>query len=107
MKLPVGPLPEMVEPYWDAKPYGDDLTPEHEPFEADLVDAASQPIMMHSLTGTLIHVEVLLSKDDATAIARVVCLAFDLNGKKIGNWNANLILNTLVYKCEFNDGTIR
>jgi len=25
----------------------------------------------------------------------------------IGNWNANPILNTLVYKCEFDDGTIK
>jgi hypothetical protein len=47
VKLPVGPLSEMVEPDWDAEPYGDDSTPEHEPFEADLVDAAGQPIMMH------------------------------------------------------------
>ena len=67
VKLPVGPLPEMVEPDWDAEPYGDDSTPEHEPFEADLVNAAGQPIMMHSLTDALINAEVLLSKDDATA----------------------------------------
>ncbi len=38
VKLPVGPLPEIAEPDWDAEPYGDDLTPEHEPFVADLVD---------------------------------------------------------------------
>ena len=25
----------------------------------------------------------------------------------IGNWNANPILNTLVYECEFDNGTIR
>jgi hypothetical protein len=107
VKLPVGPLPEMVEPDWDAEPYGDDSTPEHDPFEADLVDAAGQPIMMHSLTDALINAEVLLSKDDATAIARVVRRAVDSNGKVIGNWNANPVLNTLVYECEFDDGTIK
>ena len=107
VKLPVGPLPEMVEPDWDDEPYGDDSTPEHEPFEVDLVDAAGQPIMMHSLTDALINVEVLLSKDDAKAIARVVCRAVNSNGKVIGNWNVNPILNTLVYECEFPNGTIR
>jgi hypothetical protein len=63
VKLPVGPLPEMVEPDWDAEPYGDDLTPEHEPFEADLVDAAGQLIMMHILNDALKKAEVLLGKD--------------------------------------------
>ena len=33
--------------------------------------------------------------------------AVDSNGKVIGNWNANPILNTLVCECEFDDGTIR
>jgi hypothetical protein len=107
VKLHVGPLPEMVEPDWDAEPYGNDLTPEHAPFEADLVDAAGQLIIMHSLTDALINAEVLLSKDDATAIARVVCRAVDSNGKVIGNWNANPVLKNLVYKCEFDDGTIK
>ena len=60
------------------------MTPEHEPFEADLVEAAGQPIMMHSLTYDLINAEVLLSKDDATEIARVVHRAVDSNGKVIG-----------------------
>ena len=55
VKLPVRPLPDMREPEWDAEPYGDDSTPEHELFEADLVDAAGQPIMMHSLTDALIN----------------------------------------------------
>ena len=45
--------------------------------------------------------DVLLSKDESTAIARVVCWAFGSNEEVIENWNANPILNTLVYKCEF------
>ena len=51
--------------------------------------------------------DVLLSKDESTAIARVVCWAFGSNEEVIENWNANPILNTLVYKCEFDDGTIK
>ncbi len=71
------------------------------------MDAAGQPIMMHSLTDVLINAEVLLSKDDATVIAWVVFQAVNLNGKVIGTWNANPILNALVYKCDFDNGTIR
>ena len=51
--------------------------------------------------------DVLLSKDESTAIARVVRWVFGSNGEVIENWNANPILNTLVYKCEFDDGTIK
>ena len=48
-----------------------------------------------------------MSKDESTAIARVVRRAVGSNGKVIGNWNVNPILNTLVYKYEFDDGTIK
>ena len=51
--------------------------------------------------------DVLLSKDESTALARVVRWVFGSNGEVIENWNANPILNTLVYKCEFDDGTIK
>ena len=44
VKLPSTPLPDWVKPELDSEPYGDDTTPEHEPFEADLVDAAGRPI---------------------------------------------------------------
>ena len=74
IKLPTTPLPDMEEPDWNAEPYGDDETEIPEPFEADLVDAAGKPIMMHSLTDAMINAEVLLSKDDATAIAKRVSL---------------------------------
>ena len=107
VKLPSNPLPDWVEPDWYSEPYGDDTTSEHEPFEADLVDAAGKPILMHSLTDVLINAEVLLSKDDSTALARVIRRAVDSNGKVIGEWDSNPILNTLVYECEFNDGTIK
>ncbi len=60
MKLPSTPLPDWKEPDWDSEPYSDDTTPEHEPFEADLFDAAGKPILMHLLTDVLINAEVLL-----------------------------------------------
>jgi hypothetical protein len=63
--------------------------------------------MLHLLNDALINAEVLLSKDDSTAIAHVVRRAVDSNGKAIGKWDENPLLNTLVYECEFNDGTIK
>ncbi len=107
VKLPLTPLPDWVKPDWDSKPYVEDATPEHEPFETDLIDAAGKPILMHSLTDVLINSEVLLSKNYSTALAQVIRQAVDSNGKVIGEWDSNPILNTLVYECEFNDGTIK
>ena len=65
VKLPSTPLPSMVVPDWNAEPYGDDETPTNEPFEADIVDAAGKPILLHSLTDVLINTKVLLDKDSA------------------------------------------
>ena len=78
-----------------------------EPFEADIVDAAGRPIMMHLLTDDFINTEVLLDVGDSAALARVVRQAVDSDGKVIGKWNSNPILNTLVCECGFNDGTIK
>jgi len=83
--LPSTPLPKMKEPDWDDEPYEDNESPTIEPFEADLVDAAGKLIMMHSLHNALINAEVLLSKDESTAIARVVGRAVGSNGEVIGN----------------------
>ena len=63
--------------------------------------------MMHLLTDVLINAEVLLDVGDSAALAQVVCWAVDSDGKVIGKWDSNPILNTLVYECEFNDGTIK
>ena len=107
VKLPSKPLPLQEDPDWNAEPYGDEESPTNEPFEADLVDAAGRPIMLNSITDALINAEVLLDKDDSAALAKVVRRAVDSQGRMIGEWNANPILNTLVYECEFNDGTIK
>jgi hypothetical protein len=107
VKLPRTPLPHQIEPDWNVEPYGDDETPTNEPFEADLVDAGGRPLMLTSLTDALINSEVLLDKDDSTAIARVVRRAVNSQGKVIGAWDANPVLNTLVYECEFDDGTVK
>ena len=62
---------------------------------------------MHSLTDVLINADVLLDHGDSAALAQVIRRAVDSDGKVIGSWDSNPILNTLVYQCEFNDGTIK
>ena len=62
---------------------------------------------MHSLNDVLINAEVLLDHGDSSALARLICQAVDSDGNVIGLWDSNPILNTLLYECEFNDGTIK
>jgi hypothetical protein len=88
VKLPSTPLSEFVEPDLNAEPHEDNEEdnefPTLKPFEADIVDAAGRPIMMHFLTDVLINAEVLLDKDDSAALERVVYWAADSDGKSIG-----------------------
>ena len=73
IKLPSKRLPKFVQQDWDSEPYDDDeVNKSLEPFEADLLDAAGRPILMHSLTDVFINAEVLLDHGDSTALARVI-----------------------------------
>ncbi len=51
---------QVVQQDWDTEPYDDEVNKQLEPFEADLLDAAGRPILMHSLNDVLINAEVLL-----------------------------------------------
>ncbi len=48
-----------------------------------------------------------MSIGDGKAIEKVVQCAVDLEGKLIGEYNENHILNTLWYMCKFLDGTVK
>jgi hypothetical protein len=49
----------------------------------------------------------LLPNNDSTALARVVNCVVGLDGKLIGEYNNNPLLNSLLYECEFDDGTVK
>ena len=84
IKLPSSAPPEFFEQDWNAEPYDDDEAEKPlEPFEADLVDAAGRPLLMHSLNDVLINAEVLLDHGDSAALARVICQAVDSDGKSL------------------------
>ena len=107
VSLPPNELVPPIDDPFDIEPYGDDETMMFQIPEADLVDASGKPIIMQSLMDGLINAEVLLPIGDGEAIAKVVQCAVDLEGKLIGEYNKNHILNTLRYMCKFPDGTVK
>jgi hypothetical protein len=72
ISLPVTPLPNLIEDYWEMEPYGDDVEDAIAFLEADLTDATGKPFAQHSLADALINAKVLLPNDDGTALAHVV-----------------------------------
>ena len=50
---------------------------------------------------------MLLPQGEAKALAKVVRQVVDEKGRVVGQHNDNPILNTLVYECEFPDGTTK
>ena len=91
----------------DFKPYlNDKESPEFVP-QAKIHDAAGKPILQKSFADTMIISEVLLSHGYMNGLATVLKQSVDDNGKKIGSWNDNPMLNTLVYECEFSNGTVK
>merc|ERR1712110_155262 len=71
------------------------------------VDASGKPICQQSLTDTLINAEIMLPQGEEQVLAKVLRRSVDENGRVIGQFNENPILNTLVYECELPDGTIK
>jgi hypothetical protein len=59
------------------------------------------------MTDLLINAEVLLPQGESEQMAKVLRRAVDDDGKMIGTFNNNPILNTIVYEVEFPDGTVR
>ncbi len=98
---------EAFDELWDLKPYKDDHDTKFQILDADLKDAAGKPFDNKLLADTLINAEVLLPNEDSQAIARVVRWATNENGCLIRTFHKNPLLNTLLYECEFNDGTTR
>jgi hypothetical protein len=59
------------------------------------------------MTNLLINAEVLLPQGESEQLAKVLRRSVDENGKLIGTFYDNPILNTLVYEVEFLDGTVK
>ena len=74
---------------------------------AEIIDATGRPVVMQSLADGLINAEVLLPIGDSKAMATVISCAVDDDGRLIGEHNDNPMLNSLMYMCEFPDGTVK
>ncbi len=93
------------DPLWDLDPYEDNVKVIPFAPAADLLDAAGKPFEVRSVADALINAEVMLQNGDSMAIAKVVRRGIDENGRMIGTFNTKPLLNTLLYECEFDDGT--
>jgi hypothetical protein len=107
ISLPATPLPNRIEDYCEMEPSGDGVEDAIAFLEADLTDATSKPFAQHSLADALINAKVLLPNNDGTALARVVKHVVGQDGKLIGEYNNNPLLSSLLYKCKFDDSTVK
>jgi hypothetical protein len=107
ISLPQAPLPDSHEDLWDSEPYSDKSEVPLDIPEADFVDATGKSLLQHSFTDTLINTEVLLQAGNSAAIAKVMQRCVDDEGKVVGNYDSNPLLNTMMYECEFGDGTTK
>jgi hypothetical protein len=64
-------------------------------------------MLQRSFMDTLINIDVLLPKGEGDALVKVTQCSVDSNGKVIGEFNENPLLNTILYECEFEDGTAK
>ena len=55
----------------------------------------------------MVAAEVLLPHGEMNALAKVIRQSVDENRKVTGNFHENPTLNTLIYECDFPDGTIK
>jgi hypothetical protein len=92
---------------WDLEPNEDNYDSKLFIPDADLKDAAGKPFVHQSLADTLINAKVMLPNEDSQAIARVVRRVVNDEGRMIGTFNENPLLNTLLYECKFNDETTK
>ena len=104
---PISAKPESMDPL-DFDPRDQD---EDEPIgwvDGDPIDPSNnRATFEHSLSDTLIGAEVLLPQGEDFKAARVKGRHTDANGKVVGTFHDNPLLNSLVYDVEFPDGTIR
>ena len=63
--------------------------------------------MQQSVNDKMIQLEVLLPHGEGLQVAKVVRRTLDENGKLVGSYSDNFILNSLLYEVEFTDGTTK
>ena len=103
MSLPTDPIDTTYTPY------GDDTEPASVqlPEDNDPIDTNGTAIFEKPITDRLIHAELNLPQGENLRNAKVVGRTQDSDGKPIGTYDDNPILNSMIYDVEFPDGEIR
>lgn len=104
LSWPPQPLPSESE-LKDFLVDDDEETPEILP--EDPVDATGRAVNEKPFTDVLIHAEVLLPQGEKIKSAKVIGRSKDDDGKVLGTYDSNPLLNSIVYDVEFPDGAIK
>ena len=75
---------------------------EEDPLSADGTTAFEKPV-----TDYLLHAELTLPHGEKISKAKVKSRSKDLNGDLVGTYDANPLLNSILYDVEFEDGSIK
>ena len=75
--------------------------------DEDPVDADGKAVFDQPYSDLLLNAEVLLPQGEDIKSAKVIGRSKDSNGDVVGEYDANPLLNSLLYDVEFSDGTIR
>ncbi len=100
---PQQPLPTDYVPYADGEL---DPPPIHE-VDEDPADSDGTSVFEKPITDHWINAELTLPQGEKMQTAKVIRRSTDDNGKVIGKYDGNPLLNTLMYDVEFPDGEVR
>ena len=75
--------------------------------EVDLIDATGKHVNQQSVTDMFINAEISLPQGEKLSMGKVIRRAVDAQGKLIGTYSDNPILNSHVYEVEFPDGDVK
>ena len=93
---------EEWEPYED-----EDEQPHHFPDTEEAIDHNGRLINQQPAYDRLLNNEVMLQLGESMQRAKVTRRYLGPDGQVVGKYDNNPNLNSIVYECEFNDGTIR
>ena len=75
--------------------------------DGDPVDANGTPVFKNPIGDILVNAKVLLSQEEELISAKVKCRHVNEEDEVYGEFDANSILNTILYGVEFPDGVIK
>ena len=75
--------------------------------ETEAVDYNGLPVLQQLVIDRLLNNQVYLPQGDSTTVSKFARRILDEDGKLVGTYSDNTILNTLMYDVEFPDGATK